>query len=50
MEEFQVILDILSAGGDAAVVFIAWAIWRLDRRVYRLELLTLIGEKQNEKI
>ncbi len=44
MDDFKIILDVLSAGGDTAVVFIAWAIWRLDRRVYRLELLTL-GEK-----
>lgn len=49
MDDFKLILDLLSAGGDTAVAFIAFAIWKLDRRVYRLELLT-IGEKQNEKL
>ena len=45
MQELQTILDFVSAGGDAATAFIAWAIWRIDRRVYRLELLTG-GEKE----
>lgn len=47
MEDLQTILDFVSAGGDAATAFIAWAIWRIDRRVFRLELLT--GGK-NEKL
>lgn len=37
MEDFQVIAQFLSSGGDVATAFIAWAIWRLDRRVLLLE-------------
>lgn len=47
MDDLQVILDILEAGGNSAMVFIAYCIYRLDRRVYRLELLT-VGEDHNE--
>jgi hypothetical protein len=39
MSEFQILLDLLQGGSDAALVAIAFAIWRVERRVYRLELL-----------
>jgi hypothetical protein len=32
------VFNILSAGGDMATAFIAYAIWKLDRRVYALEM------------
>lgn len=30
--------QLLAAGGDVAMVAVAFAIWKLDRRLYRLEL------------
>ena len=41
MEGLDTLLQILDGGSDVALIAIAVAIWRLDRRVYRLELLTL---------
>lgn len=32
------LFKIVAAGGDVATAVIAFAIWRLDRRVYALEL------------
>ncbi len=34
--------QLLSAGGDAAMIAVCVALWRLDRRVLRLE--TLFGK------
>jgi len=34
------LFQIIGAGGDLALVAIAGAIWRLDRRVYALEVHT----------
>lgn len=45
MDDLQTLTQLLSSGGDVATAFIAWAIWRLDRRVYRLELQ---AEQQGE--
>ena len=45
MDDFQAIAQILSSGGDVATAFIAWAIWRLDRRVLTLELKGTNNEK-----
>lgn len=33
------ILQLLHAGGSAALIVMAGIVWRLDRRIYRLELL-----------
>ncbi len=34
----DLVMGYISAGGDLAAGFIAYAIWRLDRRVLKLEL------------
>lgn len=46
MEGIETILQILDGGSDMALIAIAVAIWRLDRRVYRLELLNLKEEQR----
>lgn len=38
MEGIDLLLKILDGGSDVALIVIAWAIWKLDRRVYRLEI------------
>lgn len=35
--DLSALLEILSGGADAALIAIAFAIWRLDRRVLKLE-------------
>lgn len=37
MSEFELITQALASGGDVAITFIAYAIYRLDKRVSRLE-------------
>lgn len=37
MEELHAILGLLEGGADAALIAIAIAIYKLERRVYRLE-------------
>jgi hypothetical protein len=38
--DFTLIAQVLDGGSDMALIFIAWSIWRLDRRVLKLEILT----------
>lgn len=38
MELIEYVLTILEGGSDAALIAIAVAIWRLDRRVLKLEI------------
>ncbi len=38
MGDLEWILGVLNGGGDAALIAISIAIWRVERRVYRLEL------------
>ncbi|MDO8840415.1 MAG: hypothetical protein Q7V31_15995 [Parvibaculum sp.] len=39
MPEFAVLLrEVLSTGGDAATIALVIALWRLDRRVFAIEL------------
>ena len=42
--EFEAFLQLLSGGSDVATIAIAWALWRIDRRVYRLEINAGITE------
>ena len=49
MEELDLILKFVSGGGDVATAFIAWAIWKLDRRVLVLELM-MKKETGNEPV
>lgn len=44
MNDVVSIFQALEAGGNAALVFFAWVLWRLERRVYRLELKTGEGD------
>lgn len=37
METFEAVKDLLSMGGDAGVMVLAWALWKFDRRLIRLE-------------
>lgn len=52
--DFQLIQDILNSGSDAAMIMFAWAIWKVERRVFRLEfrldnIFTAINkEKKND--
>lgn len=39
MDDLELILKLVSGGGDIATAAIAWAIWKLDRRVLVLELM-----------
>lgn len=36
--DFETLLQLLQSGADGATIAIAWALWRIDRRVYRLEI------------
>jgi hypothetical protein len=36
----DVLRELLSMGGDAATIALVIFMWRLDRRVYRLEILS----------
>jgi len=36
--EIAALFDVIKAGGDVALVAIAAAIWRVERRVFALEL------------
>ena len=40
------LLQLLSAGGDAAMIVLVYICWRLDRRLYRIELRLFDGEKK----
>jgi hypothetical protein len=44
MDTFELIREILSGASDVALIAIAWAIWKIDRRVYRLEIKAKIIE------
>ena len=37
--DLSVIIEMINTGADVALIVIAYAIWRLDRRVYKLEVL-----------
>ncbi len=41
------ILQLLSAGGDAAMIVLVYICWRFDRRLYRIELHLFNGEKKS---
>lgn len=49
MDELDLILRFVSGGGDVATAFIAWAIWKLDRRVLVLELM-MKGKEHEELV
>ena len=38
------ILQLLSAGGDAAMILLVYICWRFDRRLYRIELHLFNGK------
>ena len=40
------LLQLLSAGGDAAMIVLVYICWRFDRRLYRIELRLFDGEKK----
>lgn len=44
MEGLDFALRLLDGGADVALIAIAYCIWKLDRRVYRLELLAVVQE------
>ena len=37
MQEAVTIWQLLQGGSDIAIIAFAWAIWRLERRVYQVE-------------
>lgn len=38
MSELVTLLDMLAAGGDVALLALVYFIWRLERRIFRIEL------------
>ncbi len=40
------IFQILGAGGDAAMMVLLYAFWRLDRRLLKIELHIFNGKKK----
>lgn len=51
MEEIDLFLKLVSGGADVTLVAIGVAIWKLERRVYALELyLSNKKGKENEKL
>ncbi|WP_281201846.1 hypothetical protein [Magnetovibrio blakemorei] len=38
MELFNAVREVLGMGGDAATVLLAFALWKFDRRLLRLEI------------
>ncbi|MFN3933620.1 MAG: hypothetical protein ACK4KX_03185 [Parvibaculum sp.] len=46
MPEIEFLKDLLSTGADGALIAVALALWKLDRRVVRIE--TIIGKVVSE--
>jgi hypothetical protein len=44
--EIEFLKDLLSTGADGALIAVALALWKLDRRVVRIE--TIIGKVVSE--
>lgn len=49
MEDIALIFQILEGGSNAALIAIAVAVWKVERRVFNLELWRKYSEKQNER-
>ena len=51
MDSFSLgaIKDIVEVLGNGATIFLAWLLWRFDRRVYRLEILADIRNGRTDK-
>ena len=45
MDELD-IFKLISAGGSTATMLILWALWKLDRRLIKIELRLFNGEKK----
>lgn len=45
--DIEHLFQLIKAGGDTALIAIAWAIWRVERRVFALEV-KLIDHMQKE--
>lgn len=46
MPEIEFLKELLSTGADGALIAVALALWKLDRRVVRIE--TIIGKVVSE--
>lgn len=46
MPEIEFLKELLSTGADGALIVVALALWKLDRRVVRIE--TIIGKVVSE--